>query len=124
SKNPELPVVLLEDLGAQVGLVIALFAVCMAGVTGNHRWDGVGSTSIGVLLCIIAVILAIEMKGLLLGESASEVHQKELDAVISSTPRVRGLIHMRTQHLGPEELLVAAKVEFDHDLSVPELAVA
>ncbi|HEX6422235.1 MAG TPA: cation diffusion facilitator family transporter [Acidimicrobiales bacterium] len=124
SKNPELPVVLLEDLGALVGLVLALAAVSVAHVTGEPRWDGAGTLAIGVLLVVIAVILAIEMKGLLIGESASITDQQKIVAAIEVEPTVTRLIHMRTQHLGPDELLVGAKVELIPDLSVTEAAEA
>jgi cation diffusion facilitator family transporter len=122
SKNPELPVVLLEDLGAQVGLVIAFVAVSVAHVTDEARWDGVGTLAIGLLLIVIAVILAVEMKGLLIGESASLSDQQKIVAAIEVEPTVQRLIHMRTQHIGPEELLVGAKIELIPDLSVPETA--
>jgi cation diffusion facilitator family transporter len=124
AKSPELPVVLLEDIGAEAGLVVALLGLIMADVTGDPRWDAVGSISIGVLLVVIAVVLAIEMKGLLLGESASDEQQSAIEAAISGSPSVRGIIHVRTMHLGPDQILVAAKVEYDPDLEVPELAVA
>jgi cation diffusion facilitator family transporter len=124
SKNPELPVVLLEDLGAQVGLVLALVAVVIADVTGEPVWDGVGTLAIGLLLIVIAVILAVEMKGLLIGESASTADQQKIVAAIEIEPSVQRLIHMRTQHIGPEELLVGAKVELVPDLSVAEAAEA
>ena len=124
AKSPELPVVLLEDIGAEAGLVVALLGLIMADVTGDARWDAVGSISIGVLLVVIAVVLAIEMKGLLLGESASDEQQSAIEAAISGSPSVRGIIHVRTMHLGPDQILVAAKVEYDPDLEVSELAVA
>jgi cation diffusion facilitator family transporter len=124
SKNPELPVVLMEDLGALVGLVIALMAVSVAEVTGEPVWDGVGTLAIGLLLIVIAVILAIEMKGLLIGESASIADQQKIAAAIEVEPSVQRLIHMRTEHIGPEELLVGAKIELIPDLSVSEAAEA
>lgn len=124
TKNPELPVVLLEDLGAMVGLVLALIAVVLATVTGNSTWDGVGTVAIGSLLVVIAIVLATEMKSLLLGESASEEDQAAIRQAIESAPEVRRLIFMQTQHIGPEELLVAVKVEFDSSLTVPTLADA
>jgi cation diffusion facilitator family transporter len=124
SKNPELPVVLLEDLGAQVGLILALVAVSVAHVTDEPRWDGVGTLAIGILLIVIAVILAIEMKGLLIGESATTADQEKIVAAIEIEPSVQRLIHMRTQHIGPEELLVGAKIELVPDLSVGEAAEA
>jgi cation diffusion facilitator family transporter len=124
SKNPELPVVLLEDFGAQVGLVLALVAVVVADVTGEPVWDGVGTLAIGLLLIVIAVILAIEMKGLLIGESASPGDLEKIAAAIEVEPSVQRLIHMRTQHIGPDELLVGAKLELIPDLSVSEAAEA
>jgi divalent metal cation (Fe/Co/Zn/Cd) transporter len=124
SKSPELPVVLLEDLGALVGLCFALAGVGLAELTGNPRWDAVGSLAIGVLLGVIAIILAIEMKSLLIGEAASPAELEKIRHAIESTPRVRRLIHMRTQHVGPDELLVAAKVELDDDLTFPEVTEA
>lgn len=124
SKNPELPVVLLEDLGALVGLVLAIIAVAVAEVTGEPVWDGVGTLAIGLLLIVIAVVLAIEMKGLLIGESASAADIEKIVAAIEVEPSVQRLIHMRTQHIGPEELLVGAKIELIPDLSVAEAAEA
>jgi len=124
SKNPELPVVLLEDLGALVGLVFALAAVCATLATDDPLYDGIGTLSIGVLLTIIAIVLAVEMKSLLIGESADAKVQESIRSAIEIEPAVERLIHMRTQHLGPEELIVGAKVSFLGDLSVPELAAA
>jgi cation diffusion facilitator family transporter len=124
SKSPELPVVLLEDLGALVGLCLALAGVGIAELTGNPRWDAVGSLAIGVLLGVIAVILAIEMKSLLIGEAASPAQLAEIERAIEAAPQVRGLIHMRTQHVGPDEVLVAAKVELDPKLTFAEVTEA
>jgi cation diffusion facilitator family transporter len=124
SKAPELPVVLLEDVGAEIGLFFALGGVLMAHFTEEPRWDAVGSIAIGVLLVTIAIVLAIEMKSLLLGESASQDEADKINAAVTGSAGVLSLIHMRTQHLGPDELLVAAKVEFDHALTVGQLAEA
>ncbi len=124
SKAPELPVVLLEDLGALLGLVIALVAVGLALVTDNARWDGGGTVAIGALLGVIAAVLAIEMRSLLIGESASTSDRDAIVQAIEGAPHVERLIHIKTQHLGPEELLVAAKVAFPPDLTVRELATA
>ena len=124
SKNPELPVVLLEDLGAQVGLLFAFVAVVIAEVSGNPVWDGYGTLAIGVLLTVIAAILAVEMKSLLIGEGATPaVDQRVRDVVEADEAAIR-LIHMRTQHLGPDELLVAMKVELVDHLSIREATVA
>jgi cation diffusion facilitator family transporter len=124
TKSPELPVVLLEDTGALLGLVFALAGLGLAEITGNPRWDAVGSIAIGLLLVAIAIILAIEMKGLLIGESASEIDQQAIEAALTSPASVVGLIHLRTMHLGPDELLVAAKLEYRHELTISELAQA
>ena len=122
SRIPELSVVLMEDLGALIGLVLALAAVSMSVVTGNPRWDGVGTVLIGVLLGVIAVILAIEMKGLLIGEGAGPKEYAKINGAIKRTPRVDHIIHLRTQYLGPDQLLVAAKLAFDDTLDVAGLA--
>jgi cation diffusion facilitator family transporter len=110
SRNPELPVVLLEDLGAMIGLVLALGAVGLAATTGDPRFDAYGTLTIGVLLGIISVVLAIEMKSLLLGEGASAADLDVISTAITADDRVLELLHLQTQHLGPEELLVAGKV--------------
>ncbi|MEU8172819.1 cation diffusion facilitator family transporter [Microbispora hainanensis] len=122
AKAPELPVVLLEDFGALLGLVFALFGVTMAVVTGNGAWDGVGSLVIGVLLAVIAVILATETKSLLIGESATPEVEDKICAALEAAPEVSRVIHLRTLHLGPEELLVAAKIAVEHDDTAGEVA--
>jgi cation diffusion facilitator family transporter len=122
SKSPELPVVILEDSGALIGLVIALTAVIAAVVTGNPFWDGVGTTAIGTLLGLIAIVLCIEMKSLLIGEAASTTDQEAIATAIRSSPRIVSLINLRTEHIGPETILVAAKVQFDESLTMRELA--
>jgi cation diffusion facilitator family transporter len=124
SKSPELPVVLLEDVGAEIGLFVALVGLILAEITGNARWDAAGSIAIGVLLVGIAFILAREMKPLLIGEAASDSDLEEIAAALSTSPNVISVIHMRTMHLGPDDLLLAAKVDFDHSLTVDELAHA
>ncbi|MEY2434920.1 MAG: hypothetical protein QOC92_4645 [Acidimicrobiaceae bacterium] len=124
AKNPELPVVLLEDLAALIGLTIALSAVAAADITGDPKYDALGSLGIGVLLGSFAIVLAVEMRSLLIGESASPQMQRKIEAAIERNPKVRGIIHIRTEHLGPDELLVAAKLEFSPDLSFEELADA
>ncbi|MBI9114801.1 cation diffusion facilitator family transporter [Sanguibacter suaedae] len=110
AKAPELPVVLLEDLGALVGLVLALGGVSLTLLTGDGRWDAAGTACIGVLLVVIAVVLALETKSLLLGESATPDHVRAVRAALVG-PGVSSVIHLKTLHLGPEELLVAAKIE-------------
>lgn len=110
SRNPELPVVLLEDAGALVGLVLALFGVGMAVVTGNPVWDGVATVAIGALLAVIAVILMVEMHSLLIGEGATDEQYQAITAALESTAHIDRVIHVRTQYLGPEEMLVGAKI--------------
>jgi cation diffusion facilitator family transporter len=124
AKAPELPVVLLEDVGAECGLVVALLGLTMAEITGDPRWDAVGSVAIGLLLVGVAVILAIEMKGLLIGEAASDEHLDAIKAALSGSDQVKGIIHLRTMHLSPDQLLIAAKLDFDPTLTVAELATA
>ena len=121
SRTPELPVVLLEDAGALLGLVFALFGVGLAVITGDPIWDGVGTLMIGVLLGVIAIILIIEMKSLLIGEGATP---KELTSIESAVAggRVRRLIHIRTQYIGPDELLVAAKIALEPGLPLSDVA--
>lgn len=124
SRSPELPVVLLEDFGALTGLVFALAAIGLSEVTGDPIWDGIGTVAIGLLLGVIAIILVVEMKSLLLGEGASPTDMAKITRAITATPGVTKLIHLRTQHFGPEELLVAAKVAFDESLDAEAVAQA
>lgn len=123
AKQPELPVVLLEDLGALVGLVLALFGVSLTLLTGDGRWDAAGTACIGVLLVLIAVVLAIETKSLLLGESATRAHLTAIRSALVGEG-VRSIIHLKTLHLGPDELLVAAKIEVDGAATAADVARA
>ncbi|GAA1048306.1 cation diffusion facilitator family transporter [Arthrobacter russicus] len=109
AKAPELPVVLLEDSAALLGLLFALFGVSMTLLTGDGIWDAVGTALIGLLLVLVAVVLAIETKSLLLGESATAEHVAAIEDALLG-PGVSRIIHLKTLHLGPEELLVAAKI--------------
>ncbi|MGI8530378.1 MAG: cation diffusion facilitator family transporter [Geodermatophilaceae bacterium] len=122
SRAPELPVVLLEDIGAEIGLILALLGVGLSAITGNGIYDGIGTMGIGLLLVIIAVILAIETKSLLLGESATETDVAKIRAAIMATEDVEGIIHMRTLHLGPDELLVAAKIAVAAEVTAADVA--
>jgi cation diffusion facilitator family transporter len=108
AKQPELPVILLEDLGALLGLVFALFGVTLTLLTGNGVWDALGTAMIGFLLVAIAVVLALETKSLLLGESATKQDSARIEEAIQADGT--RIIHLKTLHLGPEELLVAAKI--------------
>ena len=111
SKVPELPVVLLEDIGAMVGLVLALVGVVLATTTGIERFDALGSVGIGILLVVIALVLAVEMKSLLIGEAAEPAVHAALKAAITEGSEVTRVLSLRTLQLGPEDVLVAAKVE-------------
>ncbi|AJT66715.1 cation diffusion facilitator family transporter [Streptomyces chattanoogensis] len=124
AKAPELPVVLLEDFGALVGLVLALFGVVLTLVTGNGVWDGIGTMCIGALLVLIALVLAAETKSLLLGEAAGPEQVARIREAIVDGDVVTRVIHMRTLHLGPEELLVAAKIAVEHDDTAAQVAKA
>ncbi|MDZ4827097.1 MAG: cation diffusion facilitator family transporter [Actinomycetota bacterium] len=124
SKGPELPVVLLEDTGALIGLVIALFGVTMAKITDEPRWDAAGSLAIGILLVIIALFLAVEMSSLLLGEPALDEDIAKMRTAITGNDKVRRIIHLRTEHIGPDEIVLAAKLEFDRDLTIEQLTQA
>ncbi|MEU6391183.1 cation diffusion facilitator family transporter [Streptomyces sp. NPDC046939] len=124
AKAPELPVVLLEDFGALIGLVLALFGVGLTLATGEGVWDGIGTLCIGLLLIAIAIVLALETKSLLLGEAAGTDEVRKIEEAVVDGDTVTGLIHMRTLHLGPEELLVAAKIAVQHDDTAAEVARA
>jgi cation diffusion facilitator family transporter len=110
SKAPELPVILLEDFGALIGLSFALLGVGLMLLTGNPIFDVLGSGAIGLLLVAIAAFLAVEMKSLLVGESATSAHQKAILDALAAPAAVQRVIHAKTMHLGPDELLVAAKL--------------
>jgi divalent metal cation (Fe/Co/Zn/Cd) transporter len=115
--------VLLEDLAALIGLILALFGVGMTLITTNGRWDAVGTALIGVLLVTVAAILAVEMNSLLIGESATAEHVAAIATALVG-PGVQRVIHMKTMHLGPEELLVAAKIAIGAQTSAADIATA
>jgi cation diffusion facilitator family transporter len=123
SRVPELPVVLLEDAGALIGLVLALLGVGLTTITGDPVFDALGTIAIGTLLGVIAIILIIEMKSLLIGEGASDA---DLDLICDelAVGKVQRVIHIKTQYLGPEELLVAAKIALEPELPLDEVAQA
>jgi cation diffusion facilitator family transporter len=112
AKAPELPVVLLEDIAALLGLVFAFVGVGLTILTGNPMWDAIGTIAIGVLLVAVAVVLGIETKSLLVGEGANPADVERIRDAINANPEVEALIHMKTLYLGPDELLVGAKVAF------------
>jgi cation diffusion facilitator family transporter len=115
SRVPELPVILLEDFAALIGLVFALFGVGLTLLTGDGVWDGVGTAAIGVLLVVVACVLAVEMKSLLIGESATPDTVGKIERAVLAGDEAERIIHMRTVHVGPEDLLVAAKIAVRHD---------
>lgn len=124
AREPELPVVLLEDSGALVGLVFAFVGVGMAVATGDPRWDGLGAMAVGALLVVIAVFLAFEMASMLVGESALPEQQAAIHAALSDSEHIERVIHLRTLHIGPDELLVGAKVAIRPDLEASTIATA
>jgi cation diffusion facilitator family transporter len=124
AKQPELPVILLEDLAALLGLVFAMAAVVLSLLTENLYFDVAGTAMIGLLLVAVAITLAIETKSLLLGESAAPEARRKIAAALESTPGVERIIHLKTLHLGPEELLVCAKIGVSRGVSAHEVAEA
>jgi cation diffusion facilitator family transporter len=122
ARQPELPVILLEDFGALIGLVFALIGVSAAVITGDGRWDGMGAMAIGSLLIVIAVILVREMSGMLVGEGALPEEYDAVQAALESAPLVERVIHLRTLHVGPDALLVGAKIAITKSDSAEEIA--
>ena len=117
TKTPELPVVLLEDTAALIGLALAFLGVLLSQLTGNDKWDGVGSVAVGVLLACAAFIVGYETKSLLIGESASEEMSARIVASLEAGPEPFRLIHLRTSHISPDGLLVAAKIGVPPELT-------
>ena len=122
AKQPELPTVLLEDVAAETGLFMALGGVLLAHFTHEPRWDAVGSISIGVLLVVVAFILGVEMKGMLMGETALPETRTALVTALREHHHVQQVIYLHTEHLGPDALLVAAKAIFDPELSAADVS--
>ena len=122
ARQPELPVILLEDFGALLGLVFAMFGVSFAVITGDGRWDGMGAMAIGTLLIIIAVILIREMSAMLVGEGALPEEYDAVKAALESAPLVERVIHLRTLHVGPDALLVGAKIAIRRCDTAQEIA--
>ena len=122
ARQPELPVILLEDFGALIGLVFALLGVGLAVVTGDGRWDGLGAMAIGSLLITIAVILVREMTSMLVGESALPEEYEAVKNALESAPLVERVIHLRTLHVGPDALLVGAKIAITHSQTAEDIA--
>lgn len=123
SKAPELPVVLLEDLAALLGLTFAFFGVGLTVLTGNSVFDAIGTILIGALLVSVAVVLGIEIKSLLVGEGASEADVARIEAALVDGKEIERIIHMKTLYLGPDEFMIGAKVGVPAHMTVRELAV-
>jgi len=124
AKLPEIPVVLLEDVAALVGLVLALLGVGLTAITGDGIWDGIGTLCIGVLLVVVAAILGIEMGSLLVGEGATARDLAAIRRAIETHPQVERIIHLKTLYVGPEELMVGAKLAFPAERTIGEVAPA
>jgi divalent metal cation (Fe/Co/Zn/Cd) transporter len=124
SRAPELVVVLLEDLAALLGLLLALTGVGLTLVLDDPIWDAAGTLAIGTLLLVVAIVVAVETYGMLVGEAATAATVATIRATLASTPDVTKVIDLRTLHLGPDELLVAAKVALDLELAMPAVATA
>ncbi|GAA2609881.1 cation diffusion facilitator family transporter [Dactylosporangium fulvum] len=124
TRSPELPVVLAEDFGALTGLTFALFGITLAVITGDGRWDAIGTLAIGVLLVVISITLSQRMRSLLIGESADNVTLRRIEAAIESEPPIERVIHLRTSHLGPDQLLIAAKVAVPAEETMAQVAKA
>ncbi|SDY59620.1 cation diffusion facilitator family transporter [Herbiconiux ginsengi] len=122
AKAPELPVVLLEDTAALLGLAFAFIGVVLSVITGNGTWDGIGTLFIGALLVAVAVVLGMETKSLLVGEGASDADTAAIIGAIEATPNVDRLIHMKSLYLGPDELLVAAKIALPPESELRDVA--
>ena len=123
SKAPELPVVLLEDLAALLGLVFALFGVGLTVITGNGLFDGIATILIGVLLVVVAIVLGIEVKSLLVGEGASDEDLEKIERALTATPEIDRIIHMKTLYVGPDEFMIGAKVSLGPEITMREVSV-
>jgi cation diffusion facilitator family transporter len=124
AKAPELPVVLLEDIAALLGLVFAFIGVGLTVLTGNPLFDAIGTLFIGTLLILLAIVLGIETKSLLVGEGATDVDLESIEKAVLAGPEADRIIHMKTLYVGPDELLVAAKVAFHADERLHEVSTA
>lgn len=122
ARQPELPVIVLEDIGALLGLVFALIGVALSTITGNSQWDGLGAIAVGLLLVVIAIILSIEMTSMLVGESALSEDIEAIEKSLQNAKIVEKLIHLRTLYVGPEDLLVACKIAVSAGKSSAEIS--
>ncbi|MFE1595891.1 cation diffusion facilitator family transporter [Nocardia sp. NPDC058705] len=124
TRNPELPVVLLEDAGAIIGLMFALLGVSLSVLTGNAVWDGIGTLLIGTLLGVNAIILIVETKSLLIGEGATTKDDTAIRSALLADPRIERVIRMQTQYLGPQDLLINAKIALHAGLDITQVSEA
>ncbi len=124
TRNPELPVVLLEDTGALIGLVLAFLGVGLTVLTDDPIWDGIGTVAIGILLGAIAVVLIVEMKSLLIGEGATPDEERRIRESLVDVNRIDGVLQLKTQYLAPDDLLIAAKVTMVAGLDISTVATA
>jgi cation diffusion facilitator family transporter len=122
AKSPELPVVVLEDLAALIGLLLAFGGVGLTVLTGDPMWDAIGTLAIGVLLVLVAVILGAETSSLLVGEGATASDTEKIETALNDTRGVNSIIHMKTLYLGPEELMVAAKIAVEENITGKDIA--
>ena len=122
AKAPELPVVLLEDTAAELGLLFALLGVGLSTITGNPMWDAIATLALGGLLVLVAIILGLEMASLLIGEGASKAEVYKIRKALASADGVEGVIHLKTLYLGPDELMLAAKIGVKKNATGLEIA--
>jgi divalent metal cation (Fe/Co/Zn/Cd) transporter len=122
ARVPSLPLLIVQELGAGAALLLGLGATVTAELADDPVWDGIGATAVGGVLALLAIVLVTEMRSLLIGEPASRKDVESIRAAVEIDPAVHELVHMRTQHQGPEELLVGMKVEVDHTLTFPEVS--
>ena len=124
SKDPTVFTVLFEDSAAMAGLFIALLGVIGSHVFGWHALDGLASIGIGVVLASVAILLAIESKGLLIGEGADPKIVADLRDLLDGDDRIHRTNEVLTMHLGPEEVLLNTSIDFASDLSADEVEAA
>ena len=122
SRDPVVFVVMFEDSADIAGLFLAFVGVVLAKLTGDALWDGLSSLAVGIVLAITAGYLAVKTKHLLIGEAVTASQRDRITELTASSPGVRKLIHLRTLHLGPEDVIVAMKVAFDDDATTTKIA--
>ena len=121
SKNPAVFTVVAEDFAALAGLVVAALGVYLGHRFNNHYMDGMASVGIGLILSAVAIYLATESKGLLIGESVDPSVIKSVDRIAAADPAVAGVRRPLTMHFGPREALLAMEIEFQPHLAAPEI---